>query len=247
MHSVRGSGDYYTGEGHMVLLPKRWLGDGTVRGILYLHGATQNETQMIDATNYSALTTMLRTIADAGWPILGIYAGGDKWGNSTGKARVTDGVTYLQGTIGAKAGKVALIGGSMGGLTILNWAKDNLSSVACAVGLVPVSDVSDMVTNNRGSLAASINSAYSTWNEATMGATYNPHTYASTGLTGLRYKAWYGASDTVVISSTVTDVVTAIGATASGVSVTGDHNSAVGNIPVTDVVSFLQTYAGPSS
>lgn len=247
MFSVRGTGYYYTAEGHLALLPKTWKGDGTVRGIIYCHGAIQTEAQMIDATNYPGLVSIMRAIADAGFPVLGIYAGGDQWGNATGKARVTDGVTYLQGTLGAKAGKVALIGGSMGGLTILNWAKDNLASVACAVGIVPVSDVSDMVTNNRGSLAASINTAYSTWNEATMGATYNPHTYAASGLAGLRYKCWYGASDTIVIPSTVTDVVSAIGATATGVSVAGDHTTALNNIPPADVVSFLNTYAGPSS
>lgn len=241
--STRGIGDYYTAEGHLAILPKFYKRDGTVPGIIYLHGATQNETQMIDNTNAAGLVALLATIGSAGWPILGVYAGGDQWGNATGQARIDDAKTYLQGALGAKAGGVALIGASMGGLSILNWAKNHLSSVLCAVGLVPVSDVSDMVTNNRQSLAGSINTAYGTWNEGTMGASYNPHTYAASGLAGLRYKAWYGASDTTVIPATVTDVVASIGATATGVSVAGDHNSTIGLIPTADVITFLKAYA----
>lgn len=238
----RAIGAYYTAEGSLVSLPAAWKGDGTVPGVIYLHGATQTELQVLDYAAYPGLTNIIKAVAAAGWPVLGVYAGGDKWGNATGLARVSDAKTYLQGTIGAKAGTVALIGGSMGGLTALNWAKANLASVSCVVGLVPVSDVSDIVTNNRGGLAASVNTAYSTWNEGTMGATYNPHTYAATGLTGLHYKAWTGSADTIVIPSTVTDVVTAIGATASSVATTGDHNTTNNLIPPADVVSFIQAY-----
>lgn len=234
--TFRDIGAYYTAEGSLAMLPKLWAGDGTVVGVLVMHGATQTEMQMIDSTNYESLRAILAAVVVSGHPVLGIYAGGDTWGNATAQARMTDGVTYLQGTLGAKAGKVILIGGSMGGLACQNWAKANPNLVQCMVGMVPVSDVSDIVTYNRGGLAASVNTAYSTWNEGTMGATYNPHTYAATGLTGIPYKAWYALSDSIVMPSTVTDVCTAAGATA--VSVAGGHT--VDNIPPADVVSFIK-------
>lgn len=237
-----GTGVVTSGESHLALTPPTWAADGSKMGIIYMHGATQTEAQMVDGANYGPLKITLRALAVAGYPIIGVYAAGDAWGNATAKSRIDDAKTYLQGTMGAKAGKIGIIGGSMGGLTALNWAKSNLSSVACAVGLVPVSDVTDMHTNNRGGLTASINTAYSTWSEATYGATYNPHTYAAGSLTGLRYKAWYGLTDTTVIPATVTDVVTAIGATASSQSLAGDHNTALNTIVPADVVAFFDTY-----
>lgn len=238
--TFRDIGVYYTAEGSLLMLPKRWLADGTVRGVLFMHGATGNETQMVDNTNFPGLRSILAAVAMAGYPVLGVYAGGDTWGNATAQARMDDAKTYLQGTVGAKSGTVAIIGGSMGGLAAQNWAKANPASTACIVGLVPVSDLNDIKTANRGGLAASVNAAYGgTYVEATHGATYNPHTYAATGLAGIPYKAWYGASDAIVIPSTVTDVCTAAGASATAVSVVGGHDTALDNIPTADVVSFI--------
>lgn len=238
--TFRDVGAYYTAEGSLLMLPKRWLGDGTVRGVLFMHGATNTETQMIDNTNYPSLRAILAAVAQAGYPVLGVYAGGDQWGNATAQARMDDAKTYLQGTVGAKTGSVVLIGGSMGGLACQNWAKAHAATTACIVGLVPVSDLNDIKTANRGGLAASVNTAYGgSYVEATYGATYNPHTYAATGLAGIPYKAWYGASDTIVLPATVTDVCTAAGASATAVSVTGGHDTALDNIPPADVVSFI--------
>lgn len=240
--TLREVGAYYTAEGSTLVLPKEWRGDGTVMGLVYVHGATQTDAQVLDSTTYPAIVDIMRSVAAAGWPVLSIYAGGDLWGNATAMARMGSAKTYLQSTIGAKSGKIGLIGGSMGGLTVQNYAQANPSSVAVAVGLVPVSDVSDFVTNNRGGLASSINTAYSTWNEGTMGTTYNPHTYASGGnLAACHYKCWYGASDTIVIPSTVTDVATAAGTTA--VSCVGDHNTSLNSVTIADVVTHIRTYA----
>jgi len=208
-------------------------------GVLFMHGATANELQPVLSWPF-AIGNITRTLAQAGYSVLSIYGGGDTWGNAACMSLMSDGVEYLKSHLGAKAGKVALIGGSMGGLAVANWARANPSQVAAIVGLTPVSDVTDIHTNNRALLASSINGAYSGgWSEAVYGATRNPHTYAGTDLVGLAYKAWYGASDTTVIPSTVTDVATAIGGTASAVSVTGNHTTALSNIPPEDVLAFL--------
>lgn len=231
-----------SGEYWMSVVPSSWRADGSKMGILYMHGATSNETQPLSAWPFS-LGNIITAVVAAGYPVLCPFGGGDTWGNTLGQARMDEARTYLQGTLGAKPGKIGLIGGSMGGLSILNWARNHLTDVAVAVGITPVSDVTDIHTNNRSGLASSINGAYpAVWSEATYGASFNPHTYASS-LTGLNYKAWYGASDTIVITTTVTDVVSSIGGTASAVSVTGDHTSALANIPPSDVVSFINAHA----
>jgi hypothetical protein len=209
---------------------------GSKMGVIYCHGATGDETQPWASWPF-ALGNIIRSVIQTGFPVLSIHGGGDTWGNATFKARMDEAVAAFPG-LGAKDAPVAVMGGSMGALS-LNWVKDHLADTACFVGITPVTDVSDIHTNNRSSLAGSINTAYSTWSEATYGATYNPKTYAAGSLTGLDYKAWYGASDSIVITTTVTDIVTAIGGTASAVSVTGDHTSALGNIPAADVVAFL--------
>lgn len=240
-----GSGRYYSGEGDLLMVPKTWHGDGTVVGCIYLHGATQTQSQMVDNVNYPGLGSILRAVAAEGWPILGIYAGGDTWGNDTGIARVTSGITYLQGTIGAKTGKVVLIGGSMGGGLAQTYAGTFPGSVAAVVGLVPVSDLQDFVTNNRGGLAASVNAAYSgAYSNGTYGAAHNPTVMAANGSMGtVPYKAWYGASDTIVLPATVTTCVSSWGATASAVSVAGDHNTALNSVTPADVVAFIKANA----
>ena len=243
MFSELTTGVYATGEGSVLFLPTNWKADGTRRGVIYSHGATNTHTQLFGGGTFAGIYDAARLIADAGHPVFAGYFGGDAWGNSTAVARFTDAFLYLTGTVGAKTDKVGLMGGSMGGC-VLAWAAQNLSKVTSFAGWVPVSDISDIHTNNRGLLRSSINTAYGgSWTEATYGATYNPSTLATNGnLAGLRYKAWYGSSDTVVISTTVTGVATAIGATASTVAVAGDHSSTINLVTASDVSDFMRTY-----
>lgn len=225
---------------HMAAVPAAWAADGSKMGLVYCHGATRGPEQIIDGVTYGALKAILNAAVLAGYPILAVSTG-DTWGNDTGMARIDAAKTYLQGAMGAKAGAVGLIGASMGGCTALNWAKRNLAATACVVGIMPVSDVSDIHTNNRGTLAASINAAYGgAWVEATHGAARNPATFAAAGdLAGLKYQAWGGASDAICLPATVSAVVTSIGGTATYTEVAGDHNSAVANITPATVVAFL--------
>lgn len=237
--SSRRSGAVASSVEHLLMVPSGWTGDGTKMGIVYLHGATGTSRQMVDGVNQAGLKALLLAVAAAGYPILGVSTG-DTWGNDTAMSRIDAAKTYLQSTVGAKAGDIALIGGSMGGCNVLNWCKRNLASVACAVGLVPVSDVSDIHTNNRGGLASNINGAYGTWSEGTYGAARNPVTFAAAGdLAGLKYLAFGSSGDTICIASTVQAVCTSIGGTATYTGVTGDHTAAVANISSSTVISFL--------
>lgn len=227
------------GQDPIILKPTGFTGDATKMGLIYLHGALGTARQMVDGVNFAALKAILNAVAAAGYPVLGVTTG-DTWGNDTAMSKIDAAKTYLQGTVGAKAGAIGLIGASHGGANMLNWAKLNLASVACAVGLVPVSDITDIHTNNRGGLAANINSSYGTWSEATYGADHNPVTFAAAGdLAGLKYQAWGAASDIIVLPATVEAVCTSIGGTATYTQVAGDHNSSLANMTPATIISFL--------
>lgn len=237
--SSRRSGAVASSVEHLLMVPEGWTGDGTKMGVVYLHGATGTCRQMLDGVSQPGLKAICVAVAAAGYPVLAVTTG-DTWGNDTAMTRIDAAKTYLQSTVGAKAGDIALIGGSMGGCNVLNWCKRNLASVACAVGLVPVSDISDIHTNNRGGLTTNINSAYGTWSEASYGAARNPVTFAAAGdLAGLNYLAFGSSGDAICIASTVQAVCTSIGGTATYTGVTGDHTAAVANISSATVISFL--------
>ena len=235
-----GSGRYAASEADVFVANLAgWAGG--VRGVVYLHGANATAMSCRDYLNIGELH-LINALAEA-FPVLSVEAGGlTPWGNSTAVARVGDAVTYLQGTRGAKAGTVLLVGASMGAVTALNYARANPTLVGAVVGLIPALDLDDIVTNNRGGGAASVNTAYGTYNEGTHGATYNPATYASTFTIPTRL--YYASDDTTCIPSTIT-VFDAACASATAVSVgaLGHTQAAIDAAPRDDIVRFLAQYA----
>ncbi len=157
MHTVHGTG-LHAPESGIAFLPKRYRRDGTAPGILYLHGASETETMFLGRpTNLGLMANLL---TDAGYPGFAPYMGGDSFGNATSRARITDARAYLQGAMGARAGKVILLGASMGGLAAMTWLKDNMPNVACAVLIAPACDTGDLVVNNRAGMGSVVNTAY---------------------------------------------------------------------------------------
>lgn len=238
LRSSHGSGRYAASEQDVYLSQPGVAG---VRGVIYCHGAGGSATNCRDYTNIGELH-LINAIAQQ-FPVLCVDAGGAQaWGNATAVARVGDAVTYLQGTLGAKSGTVLLVGASMGALTASNYAKANPSKVGCVVGIIPVVDLNDMVTNNRGGLAANINTAYGTYSEATHGATYNPATYAASFTTPTRL--FYASDDTTAIPGAVTAFDTACAAaSATSLGALGHTQAAVAATPISTVLDFLATYA----
>lgn len=232
------------GESNLALLPKGYLRDGTRRGIVFCHGAGVTELYAIDQSSPN-MAALLRAIVDAGYPVLASLCAGNNWGNDGGIAKVSAARTYLQGTLGAKSGKVILIGNSMGGCLSYAWARANLTSVACIVGILPVSDLNDIVTNNRGGLGAEASGAYSGgYSEATYGATHNPVNFAAQ-LSGLPIQAWSASDDTIVVPSTVTAFAAGVGSSVeTHNTLTGGHSdSTYGQISAATVLTFLAAHA----
>jgi alpha-beta hydrolase superfamily lysophospholipase len=174
------------------------------------------------------------------------FAGQQSWGNDTSIATVTDAVNYLQSTFGAASGKVLLVGQSMGHAVLANWARANRALVGGLVGIVPVSDLNDMVTNNRGGTAANINAAYGgTYSDTTHGPTHNPTKYAAADLASLPWLGFYASDDTTVVPSTVTGLRSLIGTSATAVNIgTGGHtDTVVANLNVSQLLAFLAANA----
>lgn len=220
------------GDPYLALVPTGYVA-GSKRVVIYLHGATQTEAQVVNTETYPGLANIIATVARAGYPVLAIRDGGDQWGNADARSKVAAARTWAQTNLGAAPGKAIIIGGSMGGANAITYAAGAMGDVACVAGLVPVSDLGEMVARNPSNLAASITKA---------SPDQDPTVLAKDGkLTGLKYRAWYGKSDEIVPAATVTKVVDAIGPTAAAIGVDGDHNGAVDHIPPADVAAFLAT------
>lgn len=222
-----------SGENDVIIRPKYPRSGAT--GVLYCHGAGGMADQAL-ATEFAAV---LNDIASAGHPVLACDLGGiATWGNDTVLARINSAKTYLQSTLSAPSGPVLMVGASMGGLSCLVWAKNNPTDCAGVIGLVPVSDVTDIHTNNRQGLASSIDSAYAGgWSEAVYGAARNPVTFASS-LSSVPMLLFSGTTDTVVLPSTVTALAAGSGAT--HISVEGGHGGWIA--PLDPIRTFVAAH-----
>lgn len=206
-----------------------YKGDGTKTGIIACHsgGATAATSAYANTGISTAYPRIQSFLADCGWPVVNADLGGDPCCNDTGTARVAEARTWLQASPqSAKAGKVILLGYSEGGGIAMKYALDNPGNVAAMVLLEPLSDLQDVVTNNRGGFASLLNAAYpGGYSDGTYGAAHNPKLFAPT-LATYQIPAYitFASDDTVVIPSTVQSVITSLGSTVTiGLVSTGGH------------------------
>lgn len=223
----------YTGGGNYVLfMPSNYTGK---TGVVYMHGAGGDEEQIVTTDYDGNLKRIALLLAENGYPVISISGGGAHWGNDTMIADVSNAKSYINSTLGIP-GPIGFIGASMGGL-VMPWIAQNLSDTAFFVGITPVSDLSNIYPL----FSASIDNAYSTYDDEVDGPVHCPDQLAAGGsLAGLAYKSWYGTSDTTVPPATVQAVATSVGVTASTVGVVGGHTGAVANVPPVDVLAFIE-------
>lgn len=226
--STYGVGAVTSAEAYTILSPK--FRPTTPRyPVIFCHGSGGDSTWPLTATASSpSAKALVDAIVNAGFTILSCDLGGPQsWGNDTAIARITDAYTYSQTLPGVRTGKAILFGGSMGGCNAMVWAATgtNATKVAGLYGLIPVCDLSDIVTNNRSGYAATVNGCYSGgWSEATYGAAHNPITMATAGkLSTVPALIYYGADDLVCYPPRTAALITASGA--EGHSVSGGHDA----------------------
>jgi pimeloyl-ACP methyl ester carboxylesterase len=220
-----GTGAVTAAENFVATVPSNWAADSSVIGVVQVHGYGDSAIVGWDDTGHFGSTKTPTRLAQAGYPVVACDLGGTStWGYAPIVSRIDDAITYLQGTLKAKAGKVILMGTSMGGLNSLIYAKTKPANVAGVILIAPVNDVTWTVANNT-SLATAINAIYpGNWSEATYGAGYNPITIATAGgYAGMPMLIWQGVDDTTVTLATTQALVNKI-PTATLIKIPGGHS-----------------------
>jgi pimeloyl-ACP methyl ester carboxylesterase len=236
-------GLYAAGEKSLRVVPKYYRPNNTRTGVIFAHGHGGDALQARDGANAPGLNAIIEAIGENGNPVLSCDFAGNSWGNATASARMNDAYALLQGSMGAKAGKVIVIGYSMGHVVVANWAAANPTKVAGIVGLLPVCDMADIYAQSN--YVGSINTAYGgSYNNATLGGTNNPLVMANAGkFATIPWKGYSIADDTIATYSKVQAMATAVGANGSIVTLAGSGghgNATLAKVDPASVVSFIK-------
>lgn len=257
-------GVYVAGESHTLALPRGYKRDQSKIGVVFCHGAGELAPTMWQGSlpSKAAESALLAAIADV-YPSIsfdsGVWAAGNTtdsnhWGNAQSVTRLGQAITLLQSTAasggGAKAGKVILIGLSMGHAQAINYAAANPNNVAAIVGVLPVNDLNDIRDNDRGGYRASISSAFGTgaWTAPgtpALGAPGNPAANASS-ITAIPHRLYYATGDAICTPATATALQATIGAKCSSVTIgAGGHSDAsLALVDPGDLLSWLGANGG---
>jgi pimeloyl-ACP methyl ester carboxylesterase len=242
MNSEQGRGDHVDEpiEDEVLLVPDGYLPDGSTTGVLYCHGAGGTARGITDPALVGSFR-LAHAIAGR-YPLLSCELGGPStWGNDLAIERVGIAVDRLQRVHGARAGRVFLVGVSMGNLSAMGWAQRNVDRVAAIVGILPASDLDDLHANDRFEVAAKIDEAYGhPYDEPADGPARNPTAFARR-LAGVPARLYYSTGDSAVPPATVIALAEAIGPSATAVAVSDLEHSeaAVAAIDPGDLLAFL--------
>lgn len=237
MFASYGSGRYFTGEGDWFVAPRTYKPDGTLRGVIYCHGAGSTVAGYV-ADPTSAQYRLIQAIGSA-FPTAVCDLGGVlTWGNATMRSRVDSARAWLQGPWGAKAGTVLLVGYSMGGAGALNYAQGSPGTVAALAGIMPVTDIAEMYATDRGSYRASIGTAWGVTYPAPLPVGASPA--ASYGQ-ALPLSFWTASNDTTALPAPAAVLAASVGGAVHDVGPVG--HSGVDAVPIPDVLAFLRARA----
>jgi len=230
-----------TGEGYVLFAPKNYQAPNTIPGHIHAHGAGNDSTEPLLA---GGLNAFISGVAKQRRVISTDMGGVQTWGNDTAIARMTAAKTFVGSQGGKISAKMSLSGLSMGGASVLAWAAQNKSLIGCMVLMIPVLDITDIVSNNRSGSAATVNACYSGgWSEGTYGATHNPYTMAVAGAySDLPIMIVNGSTDPISVPARVS----AFAAAAGNVTVrtfAGGHDMSLGASFVPEMLDFVNTYA----
>lgn len=229
-----GVGEITAGENHTLIRPR--LGGVGKRAVIYSHGANRPALDGV-SPGYADIPRYIGEFYPTIYPDMGgLY----NWGNDTAISRLSAVRTFM-GNKGYAIDKVVLTAGSMGAAAVCNWARQNLSLVACLALFVPSVDIEDIRANNRSGTQAGIEAAYinnAGWQTAR--PTHNPVEYAAQ-LASIPTRIWYSTDDPIVMPSTVAAFAAAHGnATVTSLGAIG-HD--VSSLNYADMMTWLRKYA----
>lgn len=262
-----GTGRYQAARSDLLWLPKGYRRDGTLRGVVYLHGAGELAASPL---NYApggkqAEASLLYSIAEL-YPTISFDCGtfgsndlfdSNHFGSLNAQSELTNAIAWLQtaggaggsGGGGAKAGKVLLVGISMGHAISMTWgqAGTNASKIGCIVGILPVNDLDDIRDNNRGGYRAVISTdwgvgAWVSPGNPALPAGANPALVANqTKLRTIPQRLYAASDDTICTFASSVALQANLGSICTLVNLgAGDHTDAsVGHVSIPDVLAFL--------
>lgn len=236
------NGTVYAGE-HLIDVSPKIPYSLTKPGIAFASGAGENALTWL---GIDALGQELDMYCSEYPGVIGDNGGGATWGNATSITRLGGYISRLIGRSDTGS-DYALIGNSMGGLVALNYAAQASVKPKCIVLQIPVINLEDIRANNRNGFAAAINVAYGgTYNEATMGATYNPYTMKDAAkLKNIPMLILYSTTDTICLPTFTTQFAAGDPSFRTLVPQTEGHSYAFyAAINKDAVLAFLKTHLG---
>jgi hypothetical protein len=243
MYATTHTGLTTPGELQIVARP-RIVPSAPMYPVLYTHGAGGRAD--IDL-NYGRSGIRTNGLSDNG--VLGVsgdFGGQQTWGNERAMNAMTATYNWLQTQPGVKPGKVAIAGGSMGGLNALIWASQNPDKVSCLSIYKPVINIGDIWANNRGGFASIIDSCYGGhYDPSTMDTVKNPYVMANTHIfDNIPILLNYGLSDTLCLPSFTTSFAATVGANTTCIGRTGGHDETMEvNIDRDQEIAFILSHA----
>lgn len=216
--------------------------------VIYCHGHGGTGWGSISApTSAPGQYHNISAMAEAGYLVIATDTGtpaSASWSNDSAHTAINDAITLGQTVFGAKAGKVILMGTSMGGGCALSFTGRNPTKVAACIAIEPIVNLNTMLAT-----FTDINTAYSGgYTDATYGANHNPRYQADHGaFAGIPLQVWYGDSDT---TATPTDVLAfrdaVLAQPSPSIAVTalsgGHAESTTQQIPTATLTGFAQQY-----
>lgn len=234
--SSAGNGRITAAVNDFIIEPKFSKRDGTVSGVVLLHGAFGTTGNFWNPSS-SLANFHIATYLGGYFPTVAMDMG-DSWGNATALTRIANARTYLQGTLGAKSGGIYLFGYSMGGIAAAKYAAANPTNVRAIAGIVPGFNMQQLRVSNQLSLRGSIDAAWGVTYPAALPAGANPSDNPS-ALAGIPYMAWGASDDPVWPAVNATDFLGAMGGTYINVGAYGHSETAMQQVDPKDIVAHF--------
>lgn len=217
-------------------LPARFKADGTVPGIVQVHGAGGKAGDSIDITGPGSFLFGAAIMAE--FPMVETDLGGTyNWGNPLCQTCIEDARLYLISK-GAKPGPVIISGGSMGGLGSLLYAANNPSKVLGCLEVFPIVDIEQA----RTLYGASVETAWGIGSGGTFPAGSNP-ILRTADFAGIPIQIYNALNDTAAPASYSNSFAASCGPKAKVLTVGANGHSAltVADINVNDMLAFIRS------
>lgn len=211
--------------------------------ILFGHGASGDCTATI-GTGLPAVGTLCASLAASRY-MVACPTVTELWGNATDRTRRTAMRTYAQAN-GGRAGKVPLIGLSMGFASSALWAYNNPTLTSCIVGVIPAIDKQAIRVGDSIGQRAVIDAADGVTYPAALPSGTNPNADpARAVLATIPQLLFYSSDDTTPSPTTgasenIEAYAAATGATLVNLGALGHSNAAIEAVATTHFPTLLR-------